>query len=101
MLLFLVKEGISTLAKVEAAYRCENEIKEVIEEIIETCSLYELQDSLDAAEQGTDENRLLPAMNKIWPFFIVCVQNRNPAVRDGFSMSCHAHDDHHLSEACH
>ncbi|XP_030527813.1 TELO2-interacting protein 1 homolog isoform X2 [Rhodamnia argentea] len=76
----ILENGILALANVEAAYRHETQAKEAIEEFIQSCSLYQLQDLLDAADQQTDENRLLPAMNKIWPFFIVCVQNSNPAV---------------------
>lgn len=76
----ILEDGILALANVEAAYRHETQAKEAIEEFIQSCSLYQLQDSLDAADQQTDENRLLPAMNKIWPFFVVCVQNSNPAV---------------------
>ncbi|KAK7859044.1 telo2-interacting protein 1 like protein [Quercus suber] len=78
----IIEGGIVALAKVEEAYRHERETKEAIEEVIRSCSLYQLQDTLDAADEGTDENRLLPAMNKIWPFLVVCIQNRNPvAVR--------------------
>ncbi|XP_061950119.1 uncharacterized protein LOC133673379 [Populus nigra] len=78
----IVEDGIVTLAKVEEAYRHEKETKEAIEEVIRSYSLYQLQDTLDAAEEGTDENRLLPAMNKIWPFLVACVRNKNPvAVR--------------------
>ena len=76
------KGGIVALAKVEEAYRHEKETKEAIEEVIRSCSLYQLQDTLDAADEGTDENRMLPAMNKIWPFLVVCIRNRNPVVRD-------------------
>lgn len=86
MLMFLLKDGILALANVEAAYRHETQAKEAIEEFIELCSLYQLQDSLNAADQQTDENRLLPAMNKIWPFFVVCVQNSNPAVCVNFTV---------------
>ncbi|KAH8503089.1 hypothetical protein H0E87_014410 [Populus deltoides] len=78
----IVEDGIVTLAKVEEAYRHEKETREAIEEVIRSYSLYQLQDTLDAAEEGTDENRLLPAMNKIWPFLVACVRNKNPvAVR--------------------
>ncbi|KAF9678708.1 hypothetical protein SADUNF_Sadunf07G0063200 [Salix dunnii] len=77
----IVEDGIVTLAKVEEAYRHEKETKEAIEELIQSYSLYQLQDNLDAAEEGTDENRLLPAMNKVWPFLIACVRNKNPVVR--------------------
>lgn len=73
-----------TLAKVEEAYRHEKETREAIEEVIQSYSLYQLQDTLDAAEEGTDENRLLPAMNKVWPFLVACVRNKNPVVRIHF-----------------
>ncbi|KAI3414905.1 uncharacterized protein J3R85_015707 [Psidium guajava] len=76
----ILENGILALANVEAAYRHETQAKEAVEEFIQSCSRYQLQDSLDAADQQTDENRLLPAINKIWPFFVVCVQNSNPAV---------------------
>lgn len=68
------------LAKVEAAYKIERNIKEAIEETLESLSLYHLKDTLEATEEGADENRLLPAMNKIWPFLVTCIQNRNPVV---------------------
>ncbi|CAM8934498.1 unnamed protein product [Rhodiola kirilowii] len=76
----VVQDGITALAEIEAAYRIENETKEAIEEEIQTHSSYDLQDTLDAASEGTDENRLLPAMNKIWPLMVVCVESRNPVV---------------------
>jgi hypothetical protein len=76
-----LKDGIAALAKVEEAYKHEKETKEAVEEVIQRCSLYRIQDTLDAADEGTDENRLLPAMNKIWPFLVVCIRNRNPVVR--------------------
>lgn len=68
------------LTKVEAAYQHEREIKEATEEVLESLSLYQLKDTLDATEEGADENRLLPAMNKIWPFLVTCIQKRNPVV---------------------
>ncbi|PON90723.1 Coatomer beta subunit [Trema orientale] len=76
----IVEEGVMALAKVEEAYRHERHTKESIEEVIQSLSLYQLQDTLDAADEGADENRLLPAMNKIWPFLVVGVQNKNPMV---------------------
>lgn len=69
------------MAKVEEAYRHERDTKEGIEEVIQEYSLNHLQDNLDAADEGADENRLLPAMNKIWPFLVVCIRNKNPLVR--------------------
>ncbi|XP_004295659.1 PREDICTED: uncharacterized protein LOC101290940 [Fragaria vesca subsp. vesca] len=78
----IVEDGVTSLAKVEEAYRHERDTKEGIEEVIQEYSLYHLQDNLDAADEGADENRLLPAMNKIWPFLVVCIRNKNPlAVR--------------------
>ena len=77
------------LANVEEAYKREREIKEAIEEVIHLKSLYHLRDTLDASEEATDENRLLPAMNKIWPFLIACIQNRNPVVsKQSFKLIC-------------
>jgi hypothetical protein len=68
------------IAKVQSAYKHEREIKEAIVEALESLSLYQLKDTLNATEEETDENRLLPAMNKIWPFLVTCIQNRNPVV---------------------
>ncbi|KAM1032274.1 hypothetical protein ACFX2I_035867 [Malus domestica] len=78
----IIEDGVTSLAKVEEAYCHEKATKEEIEEVIQSYSLYHLQDALDAADEGADENRLLPAVNKIWPFLVVCIQNKNPlAVR--------------------
>ncbi|CAL5402515.1 unnamed protein product [Camellia sinensis] len=78
----IIEDGIMALAKVEEAYKHERETKEAVERVLELCSFHTLKDTLDAAEDGTDENRLLPAMNKIWPFLVACIQNKNPlAVR--------------------
>ncbi|KAF7808337.1 TELO2-interacting protein 1 like [Senna tora] len=78
----IIEGGMLALAEVEAAYKHERETKEAMEEVLQLHSLYHLKDILDAAGEGTDENRLLPAMNKIWPFLVTCIQNKNPvAVR--------------------
>ncbi|KAI8007626.1 hypothetical protein LOK49_LG07G03659 [Camellia lanceoleosa] len=78
----IIEDGIMALAKVEEAYKHERETKEAVERVFELCSFHTLKDTLDAAEDGTDENRLLPAMNKIWPFLVACIRNKNPlAVR--------------------
>lgn len=69
-----------TLEKVEAAYKHEKATKEAIEEVIQCCSFYHIQDTLDAADDGADENRLLPAMNKLWPFLVSCIRNRHSVV---------------------
>eukprot|EP00257_Ricinus_communis_P015582 XP_015573531.1 uncharacterized protein LOC8280892 isoform X1 [Ricinus communis] len=78
----IVEDGMTTLAKVEEAHRYENQTKEMIEDVIRSYSFYHLHDTLEAAEEGNNENRLLPAMNKIWPFLVACIRNKNPvAVR--------------------
>lgn len=43
-------------------------------------SLDELLDNMDAAED-VDENRLLPAMNKLWPYLVICLENKISVVR--------------------
>ncbi|KZV33836.1 hypothetical protein F511_29079 [Dorcoceras hygrometricum] len=73
----VVEDCIKALAKVEEAYKHEKEIKEVIEQFIQSYSLHGFQDNLGAAEDETVENRLLPAMNKIWPFLVSCFRNKN------------------------
>lgn len=73
-----LEDGITALAKVEEAYRRERETREGIEEVASLCSFHRLKDILDAADESADENRLLPAMNKIWPFLVTCVRNRVP-----------------------
>ncbi|KAJ0099748.1 hypothetical protein Patl1_20854 [Pistacia atlantica] len=70
--------GIVTLAKVEEAYKHEKETKVEIEEVLRSRALYHLLDNMEAVEDGPDENRLLPAMNKIWPLLVVCVRSKNP-----------------------
>ncbi|KAI3466318.1 hypothetical protein Pfo_022981 [Paulownia fortunei] len=73
----VVEDGIMVLAKVEEAYKHESETKEAIEQVIQSCSLHNLLDTLVAAEDETGENRLLPAMNKIWPFLVACFRSKN------------------------
>ncbi|XP_026450286.1 uncharacterized protein LOC113350379 [Papaver somniferum] len=74
----IVEDGITALAKVEEAYRHEKETKESIEQAIQFLCFYDLQDNMDASvDEGSDENRLLPAVNKIWPYLVVCVKNKN------------------------
>ncbi|XP_042012560.1 TELO2-interacting protein 1 homolog isoform X1 [Salvia splendens] len=73
----IVEDGITTLVKVEEAYKHESETKEAIEQVIQSCSLYHLLDTLGAAEDEASENRSLPAMNKIWPYLITCFRNKN------------------------
>ncbi|KAK7259182.1 hypothetical protein RIF29_24782 [Crotalaria pallida] len=74
----IIEGGMLALAEVEAAYKHERETKEATEEALQSRSLYQLKDTLDTTEEGADENRLLPAMNKIWPFLVTCIKNRNP-----------------------
>ncbi|MED6184843.1 hypothetical protein PIB30_051341 [Stylosanthes scabra] len=78
----IIEDAMLALAKVEATYKHEREIRAETEEMLQSLSLYQLMDSLDATKEGADENRLLPAMNKIWPFLVTCIRNRKPlAVR--------------------
>ncbi|XP_058218097.1 uncharacterized protein LOC131329059 isoform X2 [Rhododendron vialii] len=78
----IVKDGILALAKVEEAFKQERETKEAVKQVCKLCSFHSLSDTLDAFDDETDENRLLPAMNKIWPFLVACIRNKNPlAVR--------------------
>ncbi|KAK7310173.1 hypothetical protein RJT34_07504 [Clitoria ternatea] len=73
----IIESGMLALAKVEAAYKRERETREAVEDALQSLSLYQLQDTLDVTEEGADENRLLPTMNKIWPFLVTCIQSRN------------------------
>ncbi|KAK9081536.1 hypothetical protein Syun_030860 [Stephania yunnanensis] len=75
----IIEDGIATLAKVEEAFKHEKETKRAIEKAIQLCSFHDLQDTLDADADETDENRLLPVMNKIWPYLVVCIRGKNPA----------------------
>ncbi|GFZ05787.1 ARM repeat superfamily protein [Actinidia rufa] len=78
----IVEDGILALAKVEESYKDEKKTKEAVDRVFRLCSFHSLKDTLDASEDETDENRLLPAMNKIWPFLVACIRNKNPlAVR--------------------
>ena len=72
--IFCLQNAIISIAKVEEAYKCENRSKGVIEEAIQFLSFDEL-DGTDATED-VDENRLLPAMNKLWPYLIICLRNK-------------------------
>ncbi|KAK4434103.1 hypothetical protein Salat_0573000 [Sesamum alatum] len=73
----VIEDGIVVLTKVEEAYKHESETKEAIIQVIHSCSFHHLLDTLGAAEDETGENRLLPAMNKIWPFLVACFRSKN------------------------
>ncbi|KAL3637600.1 hypothetical protein CASFOL_018768 [Castilleja foliolosa] len=73
----VIEDGIIVLAKVEEAYKHESETKEAIEGVIQSFSFHNLMDTLGAAEDETQENRLLPAVNKIWPFLVACFRSNN------------------------
>lgn len=77
-----VQNGVMAIAQVEEAYKHERETKEAILEVFESCSFYSLKDTMDAADDPADENRLLPAANKIWPFLVTCIRNKSPLVCD-------------------
>jgi hypothetical protein len=75
-----VQNAVVSITKVEEAYKCELESKTVINEAVQLLSLDELLDDMDGAEDA-DENRLLPAMNKLWPFFVICLKNKISVVQ--------------------
>lgn len=50
------------LAKVEEAFKHERETKEAVRQVCQLCSFHSLSDTLEASDDETDENRLLPAM---------------------------------------
>ncbi|KAH0456804.1 hypothetical protein IEQ34_014711 [Dendrobium chrysotoxum] len=72
----ILEDTTMCLAKVEEAYRHEQKSKSAIGRAIQLCSFNELEDEIDAEDEDVDENRLLPAMNKIWPYLILCLKNR-------------------------
>ncbi|KAL7592269.1 hypothetical protein Lser_V15G33916 [Lactuca serriola] len=75
----IVEDGIIALAGVEESYRHEMKTRELLTEALQSNSLHDLADTLEAENDDvTQENRLLPAMNKIWPFLIACIRNGNP-----------------------
>jgi TELO2-interacting protein 1 len=63
---------VASIANVEAAFKHEKETKAGFLKAIDLLSLNELE---DREEDESDENRLLPAMNKLWPYFIICLKN--------------------------
>jgi hypothetical protein len=74
-IIYCPQNAIVCIAKVEEAFKCENRSKPVIEDTIQFLSFDELLDDTDATEDA-DENRLLPAMNKLWPYMIICLRNK-------------------------
>lgn len=46
------------------------------------CSFTDLQENMDSVDDEADENRLLPAMNKIWSYLILCLENKVSVVSD-------------------
>lgn len=64
------------LAKIEEAYRHEKKSKSAIGRAFQFCSFNELEEEIDSQDEDVDENRLLPAMNRIWPHLILCLKNR-------------------------
>lgn len=76
----MFQDGVIALAKVEESYKHETKTREILIQAFQSYSFHDLADTLEAENDGTDENRLLPAMNKIWPFLIACIRNGNPLV---------------------
>ncbi|CAL9150721.1 unnamed protein product [Musa hybrid cultivar] len=65
-----------SLAKMEEAYKHEKQTKAAIWEAVQLLSLNDLKDGMEAADEEADENRVLPAMNIIWPYLILCLKNK-------------------------
>ncbi|KAJ8512252.1 hypothetical protein OPV22_002686 [Ensete ventricosum] len=65
-----------SLAKVEEAYKHEKQTKAAIWEAVQLLSLNDLTYGMEAADEETDENSVLPAMNIIWPYLILCLKNK-------------------------
>lgn len=80
MSLDLVENGMATLAMIEEALKNETESREAIEWVAKQFSFHTLQDSINSLDAVNDGNRLLPAMNKIWPYLIVCLKHTKPQV---------------------
>lgn len=76
----LVENGMATLAMIEEALRNEAESREGIEWVAKQFSFYTLQDSINSVDAVNDGNRLLPAMNKIWPYLLVCLKHKKSQV---------------------
>ncbi|XP_076949031.1 uncharacterized protein LOC143621508 [Bidens hawaiensis] len=74
----IIQDGIIALAEVEESYKHETKTREILIQALQSYSFHDLADTLEAENDGTDENRLLPSMNKIWPFLIACIRNGNP-----------------------
>ncbi|KAI7758370.1 hypothetical protein M8C21_013731 [Ambrosia artemisiifolia] len=74
----IVQDGLMALAEVEKSFKHETNTREILAQAFQSYSYHDLADTLDAENDGTEENRLLPSMNKIWPFLIACIRNGNP-----------------------
>ena len=80
------QDGVVAISMVEEGYRKEKQAKEAIEKEIKSSFLPELEDVDDALDGGADENRLLPMMNKIWPFLVLCMKNNTSVVSHLFCL---------------
>ncbi|KAF3784919.1 hypothetical protein EJ110_NYTH29201 [Nymphaea thermarum] len=78
IVLNIVEDGIAALEVVEKSYMHEKQAEEEIGQVVQLFSLHGLKDILDSSNEGVDENRLLPAMNKLWPYMVVCLKHGKP-----------------------
>ncbi|XP_057818002.1 uncharacterized protein LOC131031017 isoform X1 [Cryptomeria japonica] len=76
----VVENGITILSIIEEALVKEKESREAIEWVANEYSFLTLQDTLNRVDAGKDGNMLLPAMNKVWPFLVVCLKHTQPQV---------------------
>ncbi|XP_020262494.1 uncharacterized protein LOC109838460 [Asparagus officinalis] len=72
----IIEDVTISLSKVEEGYKHEKETKIAIEKAMQLASSTDLQEDMDIGDGEADENRLLPAMNKIWPYLILCMKNK-------------------------
>ncbi|URD83200.1 TELO2 interacting protein 1, partial [Musa troglodytarum] len=72
----IIEDVSVSLAKLEEAYKHEKQTKAAIWEAVQLLSLNDLKDGMETADEEADENRVLPAMNIIWPYLILCLKNK-------------------------
>ncbi|KAH9302064.1 hypothetical protein KI387_013647, partial [Taxus chinensis] len=74
----VIENGITTLSIIEEALNNEKKSREAIEWVADQFSFFTLQDILNRIDSGKDGIKLLPAMNKVWPYLVVCLKHTQP-----------------------
>ncbi|KAJ3681678.1 hypothetical protein LUZ60_014251 [Juncus effusus] len=71
----IIENAVESIGNVESAHKTERKSKAGIMKAIDLLAFNEMNE--DAREEDeSDENRLLPAMNRLWPFLIICLKNK-------------------------